>query len=165
MSGFTEYRASDASEQSGRDVVLTLETSTAMLPLVERVAADLVQHQQKLSELYQEREVLDERRHTLDWPKRSRRYAVQEEIALHERFLREVLTELDGLGLFLLDPARGMIGFPTRVNNQRAHFSWMPGEAGIQFWSYTGDTVRRPIPEHWTKPAIPPRRGRQRPKK
>ena len=43
MSGFTEKRASDASEQPGGEpVVLTWGAAGAMLPLVERIAADVV---------------------------------------------------------------------------------------------------------------------------
>ena len=74
-----------------------------------------------------------------------------------EKELNQARTELDVLGVALLDGAVGMIGFPTLVNNRRAFFTWIPGEESLRFWSYAGDTVRRPVPEAWTRPAPTPK--------
>lgn len=152
MSGFTGRRASGASEQSGAEVlILTWEQSSAMLPLVSRIAEDILSYQQQLSVLYAEREKLDQARRQLAWPQRSRRYQVNEEIAATENSLRDVLTELDFLGLTLLDSVVGTVGFPTRVNDRKAFFSWKPGENSLAHWSYAGEISRRPIPQDWIK--------------
>lgn len=164
MSGFTGRRASGAPEQSGAEErVLTWGHSSAMLPLVARIARDILGHQELLSRLYSERDHLDRHRHGLSWPERSRRYQVNEEIAGIETSLRDVLTELDGLGLTLLDPAEGLVGFPTLVNDRRAYFSWKPGEERLGFWCYAGDLHRRSIPSEWTLEATAePSRSRSR---
>ena len=152
MSGFTGRRASGASEQSGaEEVIFTWGNSNAMLPLVSRIAGDILTSQETLSALYREREKLDRTRHQLAWPQRARRYQVNEEIATIENSLREVLTELDALGLTLLDSIDGLVGFPTRVNDRRAFFSWKPGEEALGHWCYAGDRSRRPIPPEWTQ--------------
>jgi hypothetical protein len=151
MSGFTGRRASGASEQSGaEEAIFTWGKSNAMLPLVSRIAEDILSQQEKLSALYAEREKLDRTRHQLAWPQRARRYQVSEEITTTENSLREVLTELDVLGLTLLDSIDGLVGFPTRVNDRRAFFSWKPGEEALSHWCYAGDRSRRPIPHEWT---------------
>ena len=165
MNGFTENRAPGASERPGRDErVLTWGASRAMLPLVGRIAADIVRHHDRLARLRPEQETLEERRRTLAWPERARRYQLQEEIASAEAELRKAVTELEALGVVLLDPATGLVGFPTIVNDRRAFFSWQPGEEGLHFWNYAGDRVRRQVPEAWTRP---PRerapRGKPRP--
>src|SRR6516162_2909095 len=83
------------------------QNSPRCQPAVLRSPTDILAHQEKLTELYTERDTLDRNRQTLAWPERSRRYQVNEEIARVEGELRAVLVELDGLGLTLLNPAEG----------------------------------------------------------
>jgi hypothetical protein len=164
MNGFTERRASGTERPGSNDRVLTWGASQAMLPLATRIAVDIVQYQEHLARLQPEMAQLDCQRQTLDWPGRSRRYQLQEEIATVEAHLRQAQVELEGLGLTLLHAATGLLGFPTVVNNRRAFFSWQPGEESLSFWNYAGDTVRRPVPKAWTKPPKPRnRRGKSRP--
>jgi len=151
MSGSTGRRASGASEHSGaEDSILTWGKSNVMLPLVDRIAQDILAHQVRLTELYTERESLDRQRHSLAWPERARRYRIGEEITDIENSLRGVLTELDNLGLTLLDPGEALIGFPTRVNERKAFFTWKSGETKVLFWTYAGELFRRSIPAQWT---------------
>jgi hypothetical protein len=135
-----------------------------MLPLAGRIAGDIVRHQEHLARLQPEMARLDRQRSTLAWPERARRYQLQEEIAAVEAELRQARAELEGLGLALLHAPTGLLGFPTVVNNRRAFFSWQPGEPALAFWNYAGDSVRRPVPESWTKPPKPrSRRGKSKP--
>src|ERR1700694_4076789 len=98
MNGFTEPRASGASEQPGQgEQILTWGASQAMLPLVGRIAADIVAHNARLARLQPELERLDRQRRVLSWPQRSRRYALQDEIASVDSALQENLAELSGL--------------------------------------------------------------------
>lgn len=165
MNGFTENRASGASERPGRnDLVLTWGASQAMLPLVGRIARDVVRYHRQLATLQPERGRLDRARHGLDWPGRARRYQVQEEIVALEKDLLAALAELEALGLSLLDGPNGLVGFPTLVNDRRAYFSWQLGEESLEFWNYAGDTIRRPVPASWTKaPRERVRKGKSKP--
>jgi hypothetical protein len=163
MSGFTDRRAPGASEKpGGPGTVLTWGAGRAMLPLVGRIASDLAEQEARLSRLRMEKEGLDARRHSLDWPGRSRRYELEREIAQAEAELARFRAELDGLGIALLDPASGLVGFPTIVNDQPAYFSWRPGEETLAFWNFAGDAERRPVPEHWTQAPREARPGRGR---
>jgi hypothetical protein len=152
MSGSNETRASEAFEKRGsHDRVLTWTAANRMLPLVQRVVADVIDCQQRLALMHPEKDRLDRHRHDLSWPERSRRYHLDEEIASGERTLRAAIAELDGLGLTLLDIRNGRVGFPTMVNKRPAYFSWLPGEETLTFWQYADDEERRPIPASWTK--------------
>jgi hypothetical protein len=135
-----------------------------MLPLVGRIAADLVRHHECLARLRPEHLVLESRRRTLDWAGRARRYELDEEIAFADGELAQARAELEVLGLTLLDGPSGLIGFPTIVNDRRAFFSWKPGEDGPGYWSFAGERVRHPVPESWTKSAATdkPRRPKSR---
>ncbi len=153
MSGFTENRASDASERSGGDaVVLTWGAAGAMLPLVSRIAADVVRCHDRLAELRPEKERLDRMRRTLAWPDRARRYQLQQETDALLKELQGAAAELDALSVVLLHGPTGLIGFPTMVNDRSAYFSWRPGEDGLELWNYADDLVRRPVPASWTRP-------------
>jgi hypothetical protein len=163
MSGFTENRASDASEQpSGEAVVLTWGAAGAMLPLVGRIAADMVRLHDRLIRLRPEKDRLDRMRRTLAWPDRARRYQLQEETESVVRDLQDANAELDVLGLALLHGPTGLVGFPTMVNDKPAFFSWRPGEESLAFWNYADDMLRRPVPANWTRPPAKEkeRRGR-----
>jgi hypothetical protein len=152
MNGSTENWAPGASEKSGRrPTALNLVTARRMLPLVERVVNDVLHYRRGLAHLRCEQLRLDHLRRTLAWPERCRRYQVHEEVALAERGLQEALAELASLAVVLLDADVGRVGFPTRVNNREAFFSWQVGEATINHWHFPEDTTRRLIPASWAK--------------
>ena len=134
MNGYAENRAPGAYERPGpHDLVLTWGASHAMLPLVGRIVADIMHGHDRLAQLRPEQECLDSQRQTLDWPQRSRRYQVQEEITAVEKELRQAYSELEVLGVAVLHGPSGLVGFPTIVNDRRAFFSWRPGEDDVVF--------------------------------
>jgi hypothetical protein len=131
-----------------------------MLPLAGRIAHDIASRHERLVYLRPELAQLEKNRMELDWPRRRRRYLLEEEILALESELRGLCGELDSLGVTLLDGECGLVGFPTRVNDRAAFFSWMPGECGLEYWNYAGDYNRRPVPDDWMETPIP--RGRSR---
>ena len=129
MSGFTENRASGASDSSGRrEMVYNLGTGRKLLPLLRQIAGDLASRQQQRARLIPEQSRLDRQKISLNWAGRQRRYQVQEEIQTLDRQYAEALTELDDLGVVLIEATEGCVGLPTVVNRQLAYFSWKLGE-------------------------------------
>src|SRR5260370_919606 len=150
MNGSTENRTSGSFENSnGQEIILTWGSAERMLPLVSQIVAEILGHQTKLNRIQPEKDRLDRNRRNLDWPERSRRYGLQEEIAQEDLRIAANLAELDALGLTLVEPMLGQVGFPTLVNNRKAFFSWQPGEETIQYWHFAEDLDRRPIPATW----------------
>ena len=145
MSGFTENLSGASERRGAAERLLTWGESRAMLPLVGRVMKDVMRHRQRLAELNPERDLLERRRHNLDWPQRQRRYRIHEEILTAEKELIAVEAELDALGVVLLDADTGMAGFPTMVNNRAAFFSWRSEEEGLIYWNFADD-LRPPVP-------------------
>jgi len=149
MNGSTEHRA-DAGESSVRkQVVLNLGTARGMLPLVGRIAADIIQHQQQVTRFSLELENLDHQRRTLPWPGRQRRYRTQDELVNAQKALHDAIAELDSLGVVLVDTQEGRVGLPTVVNGRLAFFSWKPADSNLLYWHFPGETVRRVIPPSW----------------
>src|SRR5262249_36468037 len=120
-----------------------------MLPLVARIVSDFLGLQRRGLQLALEQEGLDRQRHSLDWPHRQRRYQVHEESAEIARQLAQTRSELENLGVALLEPHEGRVGLPTVVNGHLAYFSWIPGDDGLRHWHFAGETVRRSIPSSW----------------
>jgi hypothetical protein len=149
--GNAAFNASEMPER--REIVLNLNTAYRMLPLVQRVANDIVANQKTINRLHPEQERLDRHRRDLVWLERQRRYQVHEEIDRAEAHLRSAVEELHELGLALLEPESGRIGFPTMVNDRRAFFCWQPGEETLRSWLFAEETTCRPIPPAWWKVA------------
>src|SRR5262245_43206817 len=150
MSGYSK-RASNSSKSSAKtEVVLDLPTVFRMLPLVQRIVGDLLAVEVEHGRLMQEQADLDGNRRNLSWPERKRRYDVQEDIRRVENQRRELVHEMEAMGLSVVDVIQGRIGFPTIVNQKPAFFSWQPGEETVDYWHFAGDsTKRRPIPASW----------------
>lgn len=152
MSGSRSYPTSDASESPERsEVVLSLKTVQKMLPLVQRIATDIVGFRRAVASLHPEEERLDRQKRDLSWPERKRRYEVKEQLAKADKDLEGAYLELRELGVTLLDDLLGRVGFPTMVNNRRAFFSWALGEDGLHTWRFADEDVDRPIPASWLK--------------
>lgn len=152
MSGSRSYSASDASERPERnEIVLSLVTVQKMLPLVKRIATDILANRSASIRLQPEEARLDRQKRKLDWPQRQRRYQIKEEMAAAEQALHAAQMELGELGLVLLDEAEARIGFPTLVNNRRAYFSWRVEDESLQNWQFADEDTQRPIPASWLK--------------
>ena len=128
---------------------MDLSTARQMLPLVRCIVSDIIERHGQLQKLQPEQDNLDRHRHDLVWTERERRYRIQEEIVTAEKALKAAVSELQDLGVDLLDSARGRVGFPTRINGRQAAFSWQPEEENVSFWSYEEEDIRRPIPLDW----------------
>ena len=88
MSGFPGNTASNAYERPDRrETAMNLLTARRMLPLVQRIVADILSHQKSLERLQPEQERLDRQRRDLRWPQRQRRYQLQD-IAINGRGIR-----------------------------------------------------------------------------
>jgi hypothetical protein len=150
MSGYPK-RASNPSRPSKREaIVLDLPTVRRMLPLVRHIVAELLGYEQQLVALLWEQEGLERNRRNLSWPERQRRYFLQDEAARIELKRTDAVAELKGLGVLVIDPVQGRVGFPTIVNTKPAFFSWQPGEDEVNYWHFAGDSDRRrPIPASW----------------
>ena len=152
MSEHKSYPTSDAPDSPDTgEIVLSLKTVSKMLPLVRRIAGDIVTRHASLAKMQPEEDRLDRQRHSLDWPMRQRRYQVKEEIAGAEKELEILLSELRELGAVCLSETEGRIGFPTLVNNRRAYFSWIGDDKDLHSWRFADEETDRPIPASWLK--------------
>jgi hypothetical protein len=124
---------------------ISLTAARKMIPLVSHIVNEIQARWNRLSELEAEQGDLDKRRRRLDWPERSRRYQITEEIAAENHRLQEAVAELESLELVLVDAIQGEVAFPTVVNNRKAYYLWRAGENDIKTWCHAHDPARHPV--------------------
>ena len=136
-----------------KEANLDINQARQMLPLVKSIVRDISEASDKLAKLSPESDRLDRHKTDLSWKERERRYAVHAELDATESARSAAMNELSTLGVAIIDPKGGVVGFPTRVNGRSARFTWEPGEDNVLFWSYVDEDVRRPIPAEWVNAA------------
>ena len=151
MNGSMGNMAFGASETADSEHIMSLKTVQSMLPLVQHIANDIVQCQVVVDKAQPEQDRLESLKRSLAWPARQRRYELFEQMNAASQKIAAAAEELGELGVVLLDPRTGRVGFPTLVNNRRAFFSWHPGEEGLNSWHFAEESVFRPIPQAWLK--------------
>jgi hypothetical protein len=144
-----------ATKSRRKDKPVDLNTARRMLPLVSRIAADIVQDSKALDRFRFELNGLDREKTHLSWPERERRYAVQGEVDRLQKTLEEQKKELDLIGAVLVNPIAGQVDFPTLVNGRPAYFSWQIGDKSVEYWHFDDEEARRPIPPNWSDSSTP----------
>jgi hypothetical protein len=122
--------------------LLSIEQANARLPLVRKIAADLVaQHDLVTS--------LKERLSRIRRRKKSDRKSdalyddeleqFEGELEAAKARLDAFVGELSDLGLEIVDPVRGAISFPALIEGREARLSWQPGEEEVGWWHEVGE--------------------------
>lgn len=140
-----------AGRRASAPVSISLTQAERMLPLVSHIGNEIRDRWLQLAQLEREQSDLDRRRHTLDWPSRSRRYQITDEINGQRARLQDAVGELETLQALLVDPVQGEIAFPTLVQNKRAYWVWTLGDTQIEWWCFANEPHRRAVPPSWRK--------------
>lgn len=144
------YEESSRTRRSARrrPIVFELPVADQMLPLVQRIVADIVERSVRLGHLRLESQ--RERANTSkSWQRRCNRFKIEDQIQHDEKCLEDLRQELSDLGIKLLDAPHGIVGFPTIVNGSLAYLVYRHEDDGVWYWRYRDQPKLRPIPECW----------------
>lgn len=74
-------------------------------------------------------------------------------LATHLERMKELLSEINELGVQLKDLDSGLLDFPAKLDDQIVLLCWKRGEAAIEFWHTTeaGFAGRQPIDDRFHK--------------
>lgn len=120
--------------------VIGVEQANAMLPLVRRIVADVVEsagavgwRQSHLSEDFDPGDDLygDELR------------AIELDLERESARLASLQKELSDLGVELKDPINGVVHFPAEVDGQVVYLCWKLGESEVGFWHFRDEGFER----------------------
>jgi len=115
----------------------TLEQANKALPLVKRVAGDIVRIHSDAMKLQQDMERAESKR----------KAAIQTELESAMHRLEDLVDELSEIGCELKDYQMGLIDFTGRHNGHDVCLCWKVGEEQIAYWheAESGYTGRQPI--------------------
>ncbi len=126
--------------------LVSIELANRMLPLVRQIATDLQRQFRAVTDLKDRLSRLRRRRRK---PTRQSDSLYQDEVVQFESELaaaQEQLdrysTELEQLGLVVVDADRGAIGFASRIDGRDVYLSWMPGEEEVGWWHEMADGLK-----------------------
>ncbi|MBA2724762.1 MAG: DUF2203 domain-containing protein [Actinobacteria bacterium] len=115
----------------------TLEQANRSLPLVKRVAADIVKCHAAASQAQS----------ALDRAPAKEKAAAQKQLDAHVDRLQDLMEELSEVGCEIKDFRSGLLDFIARHQSRDVYLCWKLGEERIAFWHELGAgyTGRQPI--------------------
>jgi hypothetical protein len=134
-------------------VSVSLELARKMIPLVTQIVAEIHDLYAHLTKLEAEQLDLDRRRRGLEWPERSRRYQVAEELRQVQQRLGDAVAELEEINVLIVDPVIGEAAFPTTIHGRQAYYVWRTGSNEMT-WCYANEAERRSIPASWNRESV-----------
>lgn len=125
----------------------TIEDANRRLPLIKRIAQDIVGLYQ---DVFSRRERLQEIRfRRSDSEEGTSLYrdevgAIEKDLDRDVRKLEDFVEELRSLKVQLKDPAKGVVNFPSILDGREVMLCWEPGEDEVAYWHETdGDYAER----------------------
>ena len=109
----------------------SLDEANAALPLVSRIARDVVELSARV------REAQKDHRQCSDADDAQGAEAAQNEFTKVTTELNECLSELDNVGCLLKDYDRGLIDFPSVRDDRIVFLCWQLGEDTVEHWHET----------------------------
>lgn len=83
------------------------------------------------------------------WDDKKARFALTDQHETARKRVKAIRSEIEQLGLSVLDVVAGTAGFPTIVNGALAHLVFRLEDDGVKFWCYRDEQKLRAIPETW----------------
>ncbi|REJ68679.1 MAG: DUF2203 family protein [Planctomycetota bacterium] len=124
--------------------LFTVEEANATLPLVRAICNDMSQLSKSLLERRERLAHLAGRRATASKGDRNDPYLeelaqVEQDLALDSQRLEEYVEELRDLGVEPKDAPRGLVDFPSLMDDRVVFLCWQLGESEVLYWHEVED--------------------------
>ncbi|XZE52220.1 DUF2203 domain-containing protein [Planctomycetaceae bacterium SH139] len=127
----------------------TPESANRTLPLVRRIAADLVGLRFEVVVRGERIDQLSEANHGLTGSPAhvEELEAMQSSLLADRERMREIEAELSSLGVLVHALDQGALDFPARIGSQDVRLCWVPADEKVSFWHPIGADFadRQPI--------------------
>ena len=125
--------------------LFTVDQANRTLPLVRRIAEDIVREHRRWQEAIIELDLLVSSSHPGLADPRS--VALERKIQDIGRELDSFQTELEAIGIQLKDRRTGLLDFPSELDGRLVLLCWRLGEPSVQFWhdADSGFAGRQPL--------------------
>ena len=128
--------------------LFTVEQANKMLPLVRAIVADL---QRLYLELVERQRRLDHlntgREDDAEDPYSDELRAIDVQLEVDRRRLRDYVQELKDLGVECKDPGQGLVDFPAEMDDDIVYLCWKLDEPEVLHWHHleAGFAGRKPL--------------------
>jgi hypothetical protein len=133
----------------------TLDEAQSMLPVVDGLLKRAIEGKQAAEEIDSELSALSRRIHLAGgmYVDVSKVAAQRAEMEQHIQRAREILSEIDEIGVQVKDLDTGLIDFPCRVEDEIVLLCWKTGEPAIEHWHTleSGFKGRQPIDDRFRR--------------
>ncbi|NIA08144.1 MAG: DUF2203 family protein [Actinobacteria bacterium] len=122
----------DRSTAAGEKRLFSVEQANSSLPLVKRIAHDIIQTAGEVRDYQEQFESLQSKGDP------GQAESTMAKIAKTREKYQQLLRELSALGCRLGDEISGTVEFPAVVNGRQVVLSWRMGESQINHWHDLG---------------------------
>lgn len=136
-----------------------LREAQAMAPLVRHVLRDVLEARSQINSLARDVDLMRDCRAARGYELRKRLYHATDALEVQRNRLDAATEELESLGVELIDPDRGVAGFPftwaPRIGSSKVRKATfllkLNGDKGngIASWRFEGERTEHRIPQHW----------------
>ena len=121
----------------------TPTSATAMLPLVRRIAADMLQLSRSIAAQQEQLREIDRLPETIEHADYQEEVSdIRGSLAEDEKRLDDCQRELIALGVQAHVPFDGAVDFPSILNRRRVQLCWMPDDERVEYWHELGQAPR-----------------------
>lgn len=125
----------------GIQVEFTPSAATKMLPLVRRIAADMLELTRAIAAQREQIREIDRLPETMEHVDYQDELSdIRGSLADDEKRLDDCRRELTSLGVEAHVPFDGAIDFPSVMNRRRVQLCWLPEDDRVEFWHEIGQT-------------------------
>lgn len=119
----------------------TPSSATKMLPLVRRIAAEMLELTRVIASQREQLRGIDQLPETMAQSEyRDEVSDIRGSLADDEKRLDDCRRELSSLGLESHVPFDGAIDFPTILNRRRVQLCWIPEDDRVEYWHEVGQS-------------------------
>lgn len=123
-----------AVKRENRKRYFTLEEANATLPLLRSILRDVTELATALQDQHERLSRLQEGSEGLDTAHREEVERIEDEFEQGQDRMRELVEELQGLGVELKDLFSGLVDFPCWMDGREVYLCWRLGEPEVSHW-------------------------------
>jgi hypothetical protein len=119
----------------GKKKYFSVAQANASLPLIRAIVRDITELARELQERHERlRPVLSAGRNVLGEAHREELQQIQEDFDRDRERMQEYQEELEKLGVELKDYQKGLVDFPSWMDNREVYLCWRLGEPEVAYW-------------------------------
>jgi hypothetical protein len=121
--------------------ILSLGETNRMLPLLQRIVGDIMEHWNLIIAKRAELESLEKaRERDSNAATQAQVHEVKQDLNAMIDKINQYIKEVESLGCFVEEFKRGIVNFPSLYHGRKVFLCWHPGEEKVGYWHELDET-------------------------